>query len=111
MKTGSHPMKVRLKLFFNWGIFFGEPYEVMKDSIRKVAYAEKQDIINAILEKFAPEPEQENTPPSKPVATGGQALTESRMHEPQTKKSSRAVRSTPLAKREIAAQEGTDGKA
>ncbi len=105
MKTGSHPMKVRLKLFFQWGISFGEPYEVMKDSIQKVSYAEKQDIINAILEKFAPEPEQENTPPPKPVATGGQALTESRVHEPPTKKSNRGVRTTPMSKREIVVQE------
>ena len=25
MKTGAYPMKVRLKLFFDWGISFGEP--------------------------------------------------------------------------------------
>ena len=113
MKTGAHPMKVRLKLFFDWGIFFGEPYEVMKDSIKKVAYAEKQDIIKAILEKYTPEVgEDDFKGETKPVTTGGQALTESRTHEPQTKKSSRAVRSTPLAKREIVTQEeGTDGKA
>ena len=28
MKTGAHPMKVKLKLFFQWGISFGEPYTV-----------------------------------------------------------------------------------
>ena len=29
MKTGAHPMKVKLKLFFKWGITFGEPYTVL----------------------------------------------------------------------------------
>lgn len=28
MKTGAYPMKVKLKLFFQWGITFGEPYQV-----------------------------------------------------------------------------------
>ena len=26
MKTGSHPMRTRLRLFLDWGIIFGEPY-------------------------------------------------------------------------------------
>lgn len=27
MKTGSHPMRTRLRLFLNWGITFGESYQ------------------------------------------------------------------------------------
>ena len=27
-KTGVHPMKVKLRLFLDWGIRFGMPYEV-----------------------------------------------------------------------------------
>ncbi len=112
MKTGAHPMKVRLKLFFKWGIFFGEPYEVLKDGIRRVAYAEKQDVINGILEKFAPVQMKEDTTPLKPVTTGGQSLTESRVNESQTKKNSRPLRTAPQTKREIAEQgEGANGKA
>ena len=38
MKTGAHPMKVRLKLFFDWGISFGEPYTVKENANRKVEY-------------------------------------------------------------------------
>ena len=40
MKTGVHPMRVRLKLFKNWGISFNEkkPYTVTDNGDRKVVY-------------------------------------------------------------------------
>ena len=38
-KTGVHPMKVKLRLFLDWGIRFGEPYEVPEKAQRAVAYA------------------------------------------------------------------------
>ncbi len=41
MKTGFYPMKVRLKLYFDWGIQFNEQYAVPENGNRKVAYAEK----------------------------------------------------------------------
>ncbi len=111
MKTGVHPMKVRLKLFFDWGISFGEPYEVMKDSIKKVAYAEKQDIIKSILEKYTPEMKAEELKTeTRAVTTGGQALVESIVHEPPKRTSSRNVRTSPPRKpRELT--EEVDGKA
>lgn len=28
MKTGTHPMQTRLRLFLDWGITFDEPYEM-----------------------------------------------------------------------------------
>ena len=39
MKTGAHPMKVKLKLFFQWGISFGAPHTVPDKGNRPVAYA------------------------------------------------------------------------
>ena len=56
MKTGAHPMKVKLKLFFEWGISFGEPYTVPDKGNRPVSYAGKETLINAILEKYPPAP-------------------------------------------------------
>ena len=56
MKTGAHPMKVKLKLFFQWGISFGEPYTVPDKGNRPVPYAGKETLINAILEKYPPAP-------------------------------------------------------
>ena len=52
MKTGFYPMKVKLKLFFNWGIHFDKEYIVRENGNRKVAYAEKQEILNGIIQKY-----------------------------------------------------------
>ena len=54
MKTGTHPMKVKLKLFFKWGITFGEPYQVEDKGNRPVAYAGKQELVRAIQGKYPP---------------------------------------------------------
>ncbi len=54
MKTGAYPMKVKLKLFFKWGISFGEPYTVPDKGNRPVAYAGKKTLVKAIREKFPP---------------------------------------------------------
>lgn len=48
MKTGMHPMKVKLKLFLDWGITFGKPYEVPEQVERPVYYASKQELVRAI---------------------------------------------------------------
>ena len=51
-KTGSHPMKTKLKLFLRWGITFEEPYKMEEKSARKVAYADKQEIEEEIIRRF-----------------------------------------------------------
>ena len=57
MKTGTHPMRVHLKLFFNWGITFDEdkPYTVPERGNRVVQYAEKKELLNAIICKYRPD--------------------------------------------------------
>ena len=52
MKTGVNPMKVKLKLFFKWGIEFGEPYKVPDRGSRPVRYASRQELMEAILEAY-----------------------------------------------------------
>ena len=52
MKTGTNPMKVKLKLFFKWGIAFGEPYQVPDKGSRPVRYASRQALMEAIHEAF-----------------------------------------------------------
>ena len=44
MKTGSHPMKTRLRLFLDWGITFGDPYQMPEHGQRKVYYAGRQEL-------------------------------------------------------------------
>ena len=52
MKTGTHPMQTRLRLFLEWGITFGEPYQVSQQAARKVYYANKAELTNAIYQAF-----------------------------------------------------------
>ena len=76
MKTGSHPMRTRLRLFLDWGITFGEPYILEEKADRTVAYANKQELEDAVFQsriKSAAIPEQ--TPPvvlhmGRPTGTG-----------------------------------------
>lgn len=80
MKTGAHPMKVKLKLFFQWGISFGEPYTVPDKGNRVVPYAGKETLIQAILEKYPPAPvveevegeNQEDSSKQQPSASASQ---------------------------------------
>ena len=62
MKTGFYSMKVRLKLFFEWGIKFEEPYTVSENGNRPVRYANKKEIIDSILENYPIEIESEPPP-------------------------------------------------
>ena len=54
MKTGFYPMKVKLKLFFKWGIEFEEKYEVMENGNREVHYANRSELFNNIIQAYSP---------------------------------------------------------
>lgn len=45
-------MKVKLKLFFKWGIEFEEKYEVAENSNREVHYANRSELFNNIIQKY-----------------------------------------------------------
>jgi len=70
MKTGSHPMRTRLRLFLDWGITFGEPYQTPEHGQRKVYYAGREELENAIVQRFWTEPEPERTEKSRPPQRG-----------------------------------------
>ena len=81
MKTGTHPMKVKLKLFFKWGITFGEPYQVEDKGNRPVAYAGKQELVRAIQGKYPPPPrKKEELPDAQEIS---QEQLDPREHFPQ----------------------------
>ncbi|BAL01436.1 hypothetical protein OBV_42370 [Oscillibacter valericigenes Sjm18-20] len=52
-KTGSYPMRTRLKLFLEWGITFGKPYEIAEQSARKVEYADRHTLEAEIIRRNA----------------------------------------------------------
>ena len=106
MKTGAHPMKVRLKLFFNWGITFDadNPYTVAENANRKVKYATRQMLLDEVVCKY--HPEYANVPPADSTVggvAGGHGQTASQSNEPQTspppkttdKRKGTRVRTTP----------------
>ncbi len=78
MKTGFYPMKVHLKLFFQWGIQFEEEYAVPESGNRKVAYMEKKELIEKIQKKYQQEMDVEELPPNS-YRIGGQDLTKKQL--------------------------------
>lgn len=52
-KTGVYPMRTRLKLFLEWGITFGKPYENAEQSARKVEYADRYELEAEIIRRNA----------------------------------------------------------
>lgn len=56
MKTGCHPMRTQLKLFFKWGIQFEEAYSIEEKSERKVQYADREEVEAAVEERWPYKP-------------------------------------------------------
>ena len=77
MKTGTHPMQTRLRLFLDWGITFDNVYEVPEKAERKVAYADKDELEHRILTRFHAGKAVEDVPVSDKSATGGISQRES----------------------------------
>ena len=59
-KTGFNPIKVKLKLFFKWGIQFEDkPYVVPLRDNQNIKYANKDDLMTAAHEKYQKQPNKE----------------------------------------------------
>ena len=84
MKTGFYPMKVKLKLFFKWGIHFDEehPYTVSDQGNRMVKYASKKDITDGIIKKYHPELLEPAAPQNDESSSGGQNQQMTEHHQP-----------------------------
>mgnify|MGYP004698920443 FL=1 len=101
MKTGAHPMKVRLKLFFDWGISFGEPYTVKENANRKVEYVEKKELVEKIVEKYCPDLKDKTEEKVKSRGgIGGQTQVESRRHFASDLRTNRPFLRTSSIKRQ-----------
>ena len=60
-KTGFYPMKVKLKLFFKWGIEFEkEPYVVPLRDSSMVTYASREELTEAIQAKYPPKEKKDD---------------------------------------------------
>ena len=51
-------MQTKLRLFFDWGITFGEPYATPEHAVRKVAYASREELFRSVRKAQ----QEQNTP-------------------------------------------------
>ena len=57
MKTGTHPMRTRLRLFLDWGITFDpDGYRMPERAARKIAYVNRDELVRSIQNR------RENSP-------------------------------------------------
>ena len=61
MKTGTHPMRTKLQLYFKWGISFEEPYQVPERAQREVYYAGKEELLMNIKKSLYAQPQPVTT--------------------------------------------------
>ena len=66
MKTGTHPMISKLKLYFKWGIQFHEPYLLPDKGARAVRYLERDELMREIAVKY-PQKKKVLPPPEAEV--------------------------------------------
>ena len=65
MKTGMHPMKTKFDLFLRWGISFDKPLELPEHSARKVEYANREKLVQAIRLKYPKDSSEQSAARSK----------------------------------------------
>ncbi len=63
MKTGTHPMISKLKLFFKWGISFEDEYRLPDKTARIVSYKERDELIRDVEVRYPQK--KKATPPTE----------------------------------------------
>ena len=69
-KTGTYPMRTKLKLFLEWGIKFEKIYEIEEKSARKVAYAYRKELEEEIIKRHIACEEIDDVPESSTIQGG-----------------------------------------
>lgn len=75
-KTGAYPMRTRLKLFLDWGITFGKPYEIAEQSARQVQYANRRKVEEEIIRRNAACEDVPEETGAEAAASGGMLHTQ-----------------------------------
>ena len=58
IKTGTHPMQTKLRLFLDWGITFDATYATPEHAARPVAYASRQELFLSISKRYGKSSDQ-----------------------------------------------------
>ena len=82
MKTGTHPMKTRLRLFLDWGISFESPYQVAERVNRKVAYASRAELVYAIQTLYKKGSESVSEEHTHPFLTDPLSISQTTLESP-----------------------------
>ena len=90
MKTGTHPMQTRLRLFLDWGITFDRIYEVPEKAARKVAYADKDELERRIMTRYHADRAAEDALTSDKRAQSGMSHMQSNYSLRESKSQQRA---------------------
>ena len=57
MKTGTHPMRTKLRLFLDWGITFDpDGYRMPERAARKIAYVDQRELVRSIQQHYTKSP-------------------------------------------------------
>jgi type IV secretion system protein VirD4 len=94
MKTGTHPIRTRLRLFLEWGISFVKPYSIAEKAHRRVAYADKRELEESIVRQHYGSVFEDETEPPAEWAQGG--MTHAPASLPDTADDSAEQRRTSL---------------
>jgi len=70
-KTGCHPMRTKLDLFFNWGIELNTEYIVDKKEVKEVYYAGKDGLMEEIERREGRMPFRYSESASSKSSSGG----------------------------------------
>lgn len=76
MKTGTYPMRTKLRLFLEWGITFDRACKLSERAARKVAYADKGELEQSILRHNNSVTLADRTEPPNGCGRGGMAQTQ-----------------------------------
>ncbi len=87
MKTGTHPMRTRLRLYLEWGIAFGKPYAVPERALRGVKYANREELETNIVKAHA-QKKEEPQPEGKSVSSALGGMVQTQFTQKAEKKSS-----------------------
>ena len=94
-KTGVNPIKVKLKLFFKWGIQFEDkPYVVPLRDNKDIRYASRDALMRAVYEKYTTDKKE----PDDEIPDGSYSVNQilGEKNDTESRRSARAANRQPL---------------
>lgn len=112
MKTGAHPMRVHLKLFYRWGIEFDteHPYTVNENGNRKIRYANKEELLDGIIEKYQKQELESSPKEGRPGGMAEPEHSQTQSHQPSSSNPNKGRQPKPLREQKADVLQGDNSK-